>query len=93
MSSTIYLLGPGAIKTFLNFSFPQGSYLKLAATTPLGADFSTLSAKTTALQGALAVDLLTRGLLTFSLPPEAFDNPAGAIDPVLINLAANNPWD
>jgi len=72
---TIYLLGPDDIKTFPSLTFPQGSYLKLTVTTPIGLDFSQTSEKRTALQGALAVDLLTRGLLTFSLPPDAFDKP------------------
>jgi hypothetical protein len=40
MPYTICLSGPGAIKTFQNFSFPQGSYLKLTATTPVGLDFT-----------------------------------------------------
>jgi len=75
MPYTIYLLGPGDIKTFPNFTFPQGSYLMLTTTTPLGLDFTHPSEKITALEGAFAVDLSTRGLLTFSLPPNTFDQP------------------
>ena len=88
MPYTIYLLGPDAIKTFPNFTFPQGSYLKLVVTTPVGLDFTQASEKRTALQGALAVDLLTRGLLTFSLPPDAFDQPpvGQVVEPLLDNL-------
>lgn len=90
MPYTIYLLGPDAIKTFPNFTFPQGSYLKLVVTTPVGLDFTQASEKRTALQGALAVDLLTRGLLTFSLPPDAFDQPpvGQVVEPLLDNLIA-----
>src|SRR5665213_2062240 len=85
MPYTIYLLGPGDIKTFPNFTFPQGSYLMLTVTTPLGLDFTQPSEKLTALEGALAVDRSTRGLLTFSLPPDAFDQPpvGEVVDPLL----------
>ena len=75
MPYTIYLLGPGDIKTFPNFTFPQGSYFMLTTTTPLGLDFTHPTEKLTALEGAFAVDLSTRGLLTFSLPSDAFDQP------------------
>ena len=90
MPYTIYLLGPDAIKTFPSFTFSQDSYLKLVVTTPVGLDFTQASEKRTALQGALAVDLLTRGLLTFSLPPDAFDQPpvGQVIEPLLDNLIA-----
>jgi hypothetical protein len=90
MPYTIYLLGPGAIKTFQNFSFPQGSYLKLTATTPVGLDFTHPSEKTTALQGAFAVDLMTRGLLTFSLPGDAFDQPpvGEVVEPLLDTIVS-----
>src|ERR1035437_2357512 len=87
MPYTIYLLGPDAIKTFPSFTFSQDSYLKLVVTTPVGLDCTQASEKRTALQGALAVDLLTRGLLTFSLPPDAFDQPpvGQVIEPLLDN--------
>ena len=84
LPNTIYLLGPGAIKQFPNFTFSQGSYLKLTATTPLGLDFASSSEKRTALEGALSVDLMTRGLLSFALPADIFDGAVGAIiDPLL----------
>jgi len=85
MPYTIYLLGPDDIKTFPNFTFPQGDYLKLTVTTPIGLDFTQPSEKLTSLEGALAVDLSTRGLLTFSLPPDAFDEPpeGEVVDPLL----------
>jgi hypothetical protein len=85
MPYTIYLLGPDDIKTFPNFTFPQGSYLKLTVTTPVGLDYTHPSEKLSALEGALAVDLSTRGLLTFSLPPDAFDQPpvGEVIEPLL----------
>ena len=85
MPYTIYLLGPDDIKTFPNFTFPQGSYLKLTVTTPVGLDYTHPSEKLSALEGALAVDLSTRGLLTFSLPPDAFDKPpvGEVVEPLL----------
>src|ERR1039458_6428696 len=85
MPYKVYLLGPDDIKTFPNFTFPQGSYLKLTVTTPVGLDYTHPSEKLSALEGALAVDLSTRGLLTFSLPPDAFDQPpvGEVIEPLL----------
>ena len=90
MPYTIYLLGPDATKTFQNFSFPQGSYLKLTATTPVGLDFTHPNEKSTALQGAFAVDLITRGLLTFSLPGDAFDQPpvGEVVEPLLDTIVS-----
>ena len=90
MPYTIYLLGPDATKTFQNFSFPQGSYLKLTATTPVGLDFTHTSEKCTALEGAFAVDLITRGLLTFSLPGDAFDQPpvGEVVEPLLDTIVS-----
>jgi hypothetical protein len=90
MPYTIYLLGPGAIKTFQNFLFQQGSYLKLTATTPVGLDFTQPSEKNTTLQGAFAVDLMTRGLLTFSLPGDAFDQPpvGEVVEPLLDTIVS-----
>jgi len=90
MPYAIYLLGPDATKTFQNFTFPQGSYLKLTATTPVGLDFTQPSEKLTALEGAFAVDLIARGLLTFSLPGDAFDQPpvGEVIEPLLDTIVS-----
>lgn len=91
MPYTVYLLGPDAIKTFSNFPFPQGAYLKLTATTVLGADFSGPNEQRTALMGAFILDLITRGLLTFSLPPDAFDQPpvGEVVEPLFDTLVSN----
>jgi len=91
MPYTIYLLGPGAIKQFPNFSFPSGSYLELHTTTPLGLDYASQSEKTIALEGAFTVDILTRGLLTFALPSNAFDQPPAGqvIEPMLDTIVEN----
>lgn len=80
---TVYLLGPGAKKTFPNFRFPEGYYLRLVATTPLGLDYNIDVQRTNALLCALTVDLMTRGLLTFSLPPTAFDETLLFLDTVV----------
>jgi hypothetical protein len=89
LPSPVLLLGPGEIKTFPNFSFPKGDYLTLNVTTPLGLDYTQPSDKLTALAGALLTDLIARGLLCFSLPPDTFDgliDPSGVVDPLMQNV-------
>lgn len=91
---TVYLLGPGGTKTLNNVAFTVNSYLKFNVTTPIGLDFTTLATdpKPRALFGAMIVDCMTRGLLTFALPANAFDEPfnsvTGVVDPLLDNIVS-----
>lgn len=96
---TVYLLGPGGTKTLNNVAFTVNSYLKFNVTTPIGLDFTTLATdpKPRALFGAMIVDCMTRGLLTCSLPANAFDEPfngaTGVVDPVLDNIVSTLQQD
>ena len=89
---TVYLLGPGASKAITNVNFQKNTYLQFNVTTPIGLDFTTLATdpKPRALFGAMIVDCMTRGLLTFPLPADAFDEPfngaTGVVDPLLDNI-------
>lgn len=87
-----YLLGPEEVKQFSNFRIPRSFFLKLVATTPVGIDFTTTSDKRVALIGALIVDLMARGLLCFSLPPETFDTSLDTVTslfgPILDNIVS-----
>jgi uncharacterized repeat protein (TIGR02543 family) len=88
---TVYLLGPGGTKTFNNVTFTATSYLEFDVTTPTGLNFQSLNPECASLFGALTVDLMTRGLLTIQLPPNAFDESpvntlTGDIDPLLDNV-------
>ena len=96
---TVYLLGPGASKTITNVNFVKNTYLQFNVTTPIGLDFTTLATdpKPRALFGALIVDCMTRGLLTFPLPANAFDEPfngaTGVVDPVLDSIVSTLQQD
>lgn len=91
---TVYLLGPGASKAITNVKFQKSTYLQFNVTTPIGLDFTTLATdpKPRALFGAMIIDCMTRGLLTFPLPPNAFDEPfngaTGVVDPLLDNIVS-----
>lgn len=87
----VYVLGPGAIKRFENFTFPLGAHLTLKATTPVGlGGSSAFSARQLALENAFIVDLMTRGLLTFALPPDFFDDGLfGIVDSAKWDFLAN----
>ncbi len=95
----VYLLGPGGTKTLNNVAFTVNSYLKFNVTTPIGLDFTTLATdpKPRALFGAMIVDCMTRGLLTFALPANAFDEPfnsaTGVVDPLLDNIVSTLQQD
>jgi hypothetical protein len=96
---TVYLLGPGASKAITNVNFVKNTYLQFNVTTPIGLDFTTLATdpKPRALFGALIVDCMTRGLLTFPLPANAFDEPfnsaTGVVDPVLDSIVSTLQQD
>ena len=96
---TVYLLGPGASKAITNVNFQKNTYLQFNVTTPIGLDFTTLATdpKPRALFGAMIVDCMTRGLLTFPLPANAFDEPfngaTGVVDPVLDNIVSTLQQD
>jgi uncharacterized repeat protein (TIGR02543 family) len=95
----VYLLGPGGTKTLNSVAFTLNSYLKFNVTTPIGLDFTTLATdpKPRALFGAMIVDCTTRGLLTFALPANAFDEPfngaTGVVDPLLDNIVSTLQQD
>lgn len=83
---TVFLLGPGYRKTINNVKFFPNSYLHFEATTANGANYSLNNPKASALFGALTIDMLARGILTFPFSPSAFDKPpseSGVVDPFI----------
>ncbi len=88
-STNAYLLGPFYNKELGTIEFPKGSFLQLDAQSPIGIKGSIFDPTNLSLLGAVAIDLMMRGLFNKELPPNAFDNPI--VIPTKIGLESIDP--
>jgi hypothetical protein len=83
----VFLLGPHGSKRFDNVAFKKNDSLFLWAYTPTFYDSSRVEFLRP-MYGALAIDLMARGLVTHALAPDAFDGTAAEVREALRLLAA-----
>ena len=96
-SARVYLLGPFGDKDLGTIEFAESAFLQFNAQSPVGLTGSTLSPQNRILLGALAIDLIMRGLFNKELPNNAFDRPVSGgielglatIDPLFNNIVSH----
>jgi hypothetical protein len=93
----VYLLGPFSDKDLGTIEFTESSFLQFNAQSPVGLTGPVLSPQNRMLLGALAIDLIMRGLFKKELPSNAFDRPVlggiglglATIDPLFNTITSN----